>query len=222
MVAAACSSSRAWNPLGRAEKTPGQPRTVTSARSSGACSFLACLLAALSGCGGGNAARPNAETDGQARETIETTTKADQTTSPRQARRHRATPRFARRPVVVPWRSAAAPTGYQIYIRLTRRLDESERIVVRLEGVSDYDLNGNGYDEFVRPACYSLDNTNRDDWPPKLRRPSAGERVRVAVRIRGVREILRARVPLHRARPDDPAPGAGSPSWYRWLRCRPH
>lgn len=183
---------------------------------------LACLLAALGGCGDGNAARPNVDTGGQRKQATETTATAKDTASPRQARRDRATPRFERRPVVVLWRSAVVPTGYQIYFRLTRRLEESERIVVRLEGVSDYDLSGNGYDEFVRPACYSLDNTNQDDWPSRLRRPMAGERVRIAVRIRGVLEPLRARVPLQRARPNDPAPGAGSPFWYRWLGCRPH
>lgn len=129
--------------------------------------------------------------------------------------------RFGRRPIVLLWTNGDGARAFEIYFRMTRRLGTSERVIVRLEGISDYDTTGTGYDQFAAPSCYAADNANRRHWPPPLLNARAGDPLRVTIEVPKRRAKVTATTPLQLARPTDPAPGAASSFWFRRLDCRP-
>jgi hypothetical protein len=127
--------------------------------------------------------------------------------------------RFARRPLVVALPHRGGSPGLGVYFKLNHKLTSGHRIVVSVNGVSNYDLSGTGYDSVVG-TCYFklLDNTEK--FPRSLRRIKAGQPVRVAVRIaRASPSTLSARVPAAVALPneDEDVP---SSIWLKKLACR--
>lgn len=129
--------------------------------------------------------------------------------------------RFGRPPIVLLWTNGEGARAFEIYLRMTRRLGTRERVIVRLEGISDYDTSGTGYDQFAAPSCYAADNANRRHWPPSLRSARAGDPLRVTIEVPARRAKVTTTTPLQLARPTDPAPGAASSFWFRRLGCRP-
>lgn len=127
---------------------------------------------------------------------------------------------LVKRPIVVVSLRDDAPPSYEVYFRLDHALStRSQAVIVRLNGTSNYDTSGTGYDGSNPPHCYAKGIDNFKDFPRSLLHPRAGDRMTVALHFRRPpRNSLTARVPLQLARPTDP-PVVPSPGWWRLLGC---
>jgi hypothetical protein len=92
--------------------------------------------------------------------------------------------------------------------------------LVTLNGVSNYDTSGTGYDGSIRPHCYTKAIDNFKDFPRSMLRPRAADLVTVSLRFRRPpRNRISARVPLQIAGPGDPGWSSPSSERLRMLGC---
>ncbi len=127
--------------------------------------------------------------------------------------------RFARRPLVVAVSHRGGTLGVDVYFKLNHKLTAGHRAVVSVNGVSNYDVSGTGYDS-AAGSCYFklLDNTKQ--FPSSLRHLKAGQSLHVVVRIaHAVPSTLSARVPAAIGLPgeDEAVPAS---IWLKRLGCR--
>ncbi len=126
------------------------------------------------------------------------------------------------RPIVVVSqpRGAKAPS-YEVYFRLDHPLPRGRQaVLVRLNGVSNLDTSGTGYDGMTPPSCYTKALDNFKDYPRSLRRPRAGDPMKVSLRFRTPpRTTVTAHVPLQVAGPGDPGWDTADPARLRALGC---
>jgi hypothetical protein len=127
-----------------------------------------------------------------------------------------------RRPIVVVSRPQGADApSYEVYFRLDHPLpSRRQAVLVRLNGVSNFDTSGTGYDGFTAPSCYTKAIDNFKDFPGSLRRPRADDRMTVSLRFRTPpRGTVTAHVPLQVAGPQDPGWDTADPARLRALGC---
>lgn len=137
----------------------------------------------------------------------------------------RAPIRFVGKPIVVVWTKGTPRPEYplyEVYFRLSRRLTLRQRLIVELNGLSNYDTNGFGYDDRndgpSGSRCYAKGISNTDDYPASLKHmPHA---VRVRVRFDAEHRSITAAAILRAQTRDDPSPGATLGRWYKQLGCR--
>jgi hypothetical protein len=168
-------------------------------------------------CGGGSDGAAVARTDTASVTTARGPSQTTSTAAGTETRR--GSWKFERRPLVVAVPHRGEIPGLDVYFKLNHKLTAGHHVVVSVNGASNYDVSGTGYDS-VAGRCYFklLDNTQQ--FPRSLRRVKAGQSVRVVVRItRAVPSTLSARVPAAIALPgeDEDLPG---PIWLKKLGCR--
>jgi hypothetical protein len=129
---------------------------------------------------------------------------------------------LVKRPIVVVSRPAGADEPrYLVYFRLDHALaTRHDAVLVRLNGVSNYNTSGTGYDGSAGSHCYTKAIDNFKDFPRSLLRPRAADLLTVSLRFRRPPgNTTTARVPLQVAGPADPGWSAPSPARLRTLGC---
>jgi hypothetical protein len=123
--------------------------------------------------------------------------------------------------VVVSEPSGARAPSYEVYFRLDHSLPTRQHaVIVRLNGVSNFDTSATGYEGSAPPSCYTKAIDNFKDFPRSLRHPRAGDAMRVTLRFRSPpKNTVTARVPLQVAGPQDPGWGVADPHRLRALGC---
>jgi hypothetical protein len=130
--------------------------------------------------------------------------------------------RLVKRPIVVVSRPAGADEPrYLVYFRLDHALaSRHDAVLVALNGVSNYNTSGTGYDGSVGRRCYTKAIDNFKDLPRSLLRPRAADLVTVSLRFRRPPgNTITTSVPLQVAGPADPGWSAPSAARLRTLGC---
>jgi hypothetical protein len=129
---------------------------------------------------------------------------------------------LVKRPIVVVSRPVGTDEpGYLVYFRLDHPLaTRHDAVLVRLDGVSNYNTSGTGYDGSTGPRCYTKAIDNFKDFPRSLLKPRAADLLTVSLRFRRPpRNTITARVPLQVAGPGDSPTLVPSSGRLRTLGC---